>query len=98
MTDSNTELATKFAAHTDKVKEIAEDLKGKMATGEKLSQTAIDKADEALATMTEIKTRLDNVEQKQATRKPNGENEYQSIGEKFADSDVLKALQADPRG
>lgn len=99
MTDiSNTELATKFATAADKVKEIAEDLKGKMATGEKLSQTAIDKADEALVAMTEIKTRLDNMEQKQASRHGTGTTECTTLGEKFADSDVLKALQADPRG
>lgn len=63
-----TELAKKFAESTDKVKEIAEELKGKMENGEKLSQTAIDKADEALVTMNEVKLRLDDLEQKDARR------------------------------
>lgn len=98
MSDTNTEMATKFSEATDKVKAIAEDLKGKMANGEKLSQTAIDKADEALVIMNELKARVDDVEQKQASRHGTGTTERTTLGEKFADSDVLKALQADPRG
>lgn len=98
MTDiSNTELATKFATATDKVKEIAEELKGKMENGEQLSKSAIDKADEALVAMNELKARVDDVEQKQAKR-PTQADEYQSVGQKFADSDQFKQLQGDPRG
>lgn len=97
MSDTNTEMATKFAEATDKVKAIAEDLKGKMEKGEKLSQSAIDKADEALVIMNELKARVDDVEQKQAKR-PTQADEYQTVGQKFADSDQFKQLQADPRG
>lgn len=66
-----TELAKEFARATDNVKEVAEEIKGKMANNEKLSQSAIDKADEALVTMNEIKLRLDDLEQKDA-RRPSG--------------------------
>lgn len=97
MTDQiHTELATKFAAATDKVKDIAEELKGKMANGDKLSQSAIDKADEALLGMNDIKLRLDELEQKHA-RRPS-EQTYRNLGEKFANCDAVKQLQSDPRG
>ncbi len=92
-----TELARKFAESTDKVKEIAEEVKGKMANGEKLSQSAIDKADEALVSMNEIKTRLDELEQKDA-RRGSDDLTHQSIGQKFVESEQLKQLQNDPRG
>lgn len=93
----NTEMATKFSEATDKVKAIAEELTGKMEKGEKLSQSAIDRADEALVIMNELKARVDDVEQKQAKR-PTQADEYQTVGQKFADSDQFKQLQADPRG
>ncbi|MCG7412276.1 phage major capsid protein [Moraxella nonliquefaciens] len=92
-----TELAKEFARATDNVKEVAEEIKGKMANNEKLSQSAIDKADEALVTMNEIKLRLDDLEQKDA-RRPSGELVHQSVGQKFAESEQFKQLQADPRG
>lgn len=92
-----TELATKFATATDQVKEVAEEMKGKMAKGEQLSQAAIDKADEALVVMNEMKLRIDELEQKGA-RRPSGDEDYRTLGEKFADSDAVKQLQADPRG
>ena len=92
-----TELATKFATATDQVKEVAEEMKGKMAKGEQLSQAAIDKADEALVVMNEMKLRIEELEQKGA-RRPSGDEDYRTLGEKFADSDAVKQLQADPRG
>lgn len=96
-TTNYTELAKEFARATDNVKEVAEEIKGKMANGEKLSQTAIEKADEALVTMNEIKLRIDDLEQKSA-RRGSDELAYQSVGQKFAESEQFKRLQADPRG
>ncbi|TWV81519.1 phage major capsid protein [Moraxella sp. VT-16-12] len=87
-----TELAAKFATATDQVKEMAEDMKGKMANGEKLSQSAIDKADEALVAMNEIKLRLDDLEQKDA-RRGFDDSDYRTLGEKFAQSDEYKQLK-----
>ncbi len=97
MSDTQTELAKKFAEAVDKVKETAEQMKGQMANGEKLSQSAIEKADEALVSMNEIKLRLDELEQKDA-RCPSGELVHQSVGQEFAESEQFKQLQADPRG
>lgn len=92
-----TELAQQFAKATDQVKEMAEDMKGKMANGEKLSQSAIDKADEALVAMNEIKLRLDDLEQKDA-RRGSDDTDFRTLGERVADSEEFKSLQADPRG
>lgn len=92
-----TELAQQFAKATDQVKEMAEDMKGKMANGEKLSQSAIDKADEALVAMNEIKLRLDDLEQKDA-RRGSDDTDRRTIGQKFAQSEKYEQLKADPRG
>ncbi|MGP1605752.1 MAG: phage major capsid protein [Moraxella sp.] len=94
MTDTNyTELAQQFAKATDNIKELAEDIKGKMANNEKLSQSAIDKTDEALVTMNEIKLRLDELEQKDA-RRVSGDVDLRTLGEKFTSSDEYKSLKA----
>ncbi|ANB90857.1 capsid protein [Moraxella ovis] len=89
-----TELAIKFAAATDQVKEVAEEMKGKMAKGEQLSQAAIDKADEALVVMNEMKLRIDELEQKDA-RRPSGDEGHRTLGEKFVHSDEYKSLVSD---
>lgn len=96
-TTNYTELAKEFAKATDNVKEVAEEIKGKMANNEKLSQSAIDKADEALVTMNEIKLRIDELEQKDA-RRGSDDTDHRTIGQKFAESEQYERLKADPRG
>lgn len=97
-TESNkTQLAQEFAKATDKVKEMAEELKGKMEKGEKLSQSAVTKADEALVAMNELKARLDEVEQKQARRGGDGESQYQSVGHEFVKSQQYLDLKSNQR-
>lgn len=91
-TTNYTELAQQFAKATDNVKEVAEEIKGKMANNEKLSQSAIDKADEALMAMNEVKLRLDDLEQKSA-RRPSDDVDFRTLGEKFAQSDEYKHLK-----
>ena len=91
-----TELAKKFAESTDKVKEVAEELQGKMENGEKLLQSTTEKADEALLAMTGLKSRMDELEQKDA-RRGTDETDHRTPGEKFAQSEQVKSLQADPR-
>lgn len=93
MSDTQTELAKKFAEAVDKVKETAEQMKGQMANGEKLSQSAIDKADEALLAMNEVKSRLDELEQKDA-RRPSNNVDFRTLGEKFTGSDEYEQLKA----
>ena len=96
---TQTELATELAQTIDKVKEYAEDFKGKMEKGEKLSETAKQTADEALTAVNELKERLLDVEQKSATRPTGGEeNDYRTYGERFVSGEAYKSLQADPRG
>lgn len=89
-----TELAQQFAKAIDQVKATAEEIKGKMANGEKLSQSALDRADEALVSMNEIKTRLDELEQKDA-RRPSSDEDYRTLGEQFVHSDEYKSLVSD---
>lgn len=91
-TTNYTELAKEFAKATDSIKEIAEELQGKMENGEKLLQSTTEKADEALASMNEIKTRLDELEQKDA-RRPSDDVDFRTLGEKFAQSDEYKHLK-----
>lgn len=90
---SKTQLAQEFAQATDKVKEMAEELKGKMENGEKLSQSAVKKADEALVTMNELKARLDDFEQKAYRRVGQGEAEHLSLGQQFVKSDEYMTLK-----
>ncbi|MFX8433558.1 phage major capsid protein, partial [Acinetobacter baumannii] len=55
MTEKTLEqLAQEFQKHVDTVKEIAEEFKGKQAKSEEISQSAKDKADEALTTLNEV--------------------------------------------
>ena len=93
MSDTQTELAKKFAESTDKVKEVAEELQGKMKNGEKLLQSTVEKADEALVTMNEIKLRLDDLEQKSA-RRPSDDVDFRTLGEKFTGSSEYEQLKA----
>lgn len=92
----NSELAQQFAKATDNVKELAEELKGKMANGEKLTQTAKDAADEALLKYGELKSRMDELEQKQA-RPAGGDTHQKSIGEQFVETDSYKSFVDNPR-
>lgn len=94
--DTQTDVATKFAQVADTLKAQAEALQGKMANGEKLSETAKAAADEALTKYNELKAKLDDVEQKTARR--GGADTAPTLGQKLAHSDAFKSLQADPRG
>lgn len=53
---------------TDSVKDLGEELKGKMANGEKGLEDLKGRVDEALTTITDAKSRLDDIEQKMARR------------------------------
>ena len=96
-TENIEQLAQEFKAATDKVKEYGEELKGKMANGEQLSQTAKQKADEAIVAMNELKARLDDLEQKSA-RRGDAPEKAKSLGAQVVESEAFKAMQADPRG
>ena len=93
----NVKLAKEFKAATDKVKETAEDIKGKMEKGEKLSEKAKETADEALMKFNELKAQYDELEQK-LSRRGAEEPVAKSLGRQMADSEQFKQLIADPRG
>ena len=93
----NVKLAKEFKAATDKVKETAEDIKGKMEKGEKLSEKAKETADEALMKFNELKAQYDELEQK-LSRRGAEEPVAKSLGRQMVDSDQYKQLKDDPRG
>lgn len=98
MTDNVKELAQEFAKATDQVKAQAEEIKGRMEKGEKLSFDAKEAADEALIKFNELKAQFDDLEQKASRRAADGGAEVKTIGQMFTDSDAYKQLVADPRG
>ena len=93
----NVKLAKEFKAATDKVKETAEDIKGKMEKGEKLSEKAKETADEALMKFNELKAQYDELEQK-LSRRGAEESVAKSLGRQMVDSEQYKQLKDDPRG
>lgn len=99
MTDTtNTELATKFAEATDKVKSLGEELKGRMEKGEQSLSTLKSDVDEALMAFNGLKSQVDELEQKASRRGGADEVDYRTIGQKMTESEGLKQLIDDPRG
>lgn len=99
MTDTtNTELATKFAEATDKVKGLGEELKGRMEKGEQSLSTLKSDVDEALTKFNELKLQVDELEQKASRRGGADEVDYRTVGQKMTESEGLKQLIDDPRG
>lgn len=85
------ELKTHFDNKLNEVKGIAENALGKAERGEPLTGTAKELADQALAGLTEIKTRMDDFEQKMA-RTGGDEEQDRSVGAQFVESEEFKAL------
>ncbi len=91
------ELATEFAKATENVKALGAELTGKMSAGEKSIGDLKDQVDNALTLMNEAKTRLDEVEQKQA-RTGSDEVEHQkSLGQQMYESEQFKSFAENPR-
>ncbi|MGQ1380903.1 phage major capsid protein [Acinetobacter baumannii] len=101
MTEKTLEqLAQEFQKHVDTVKGYAEEFKGKYEKNEQISQSAKDKADEALTAMNEMKNKVAEIEQK-AARRGNGETETkkQTMGGEFVETTEYKnAAEAQYRG
>ena len=87
------EVKADFDKRFDKVKEIADEALGKAKSGEELSNSLKEKADEALIGMNETKARLDELEQKLARGGGSDDEGEKSIGEQFVDSEGFKAFQ-----
>lgn len=95
--DQVKELATEFAKATDNVKALGEELTGKMNAGEKSIGDLKDQVDNALTLMNEAKTRLDEVEQKQARRGADEIEHQKSLGQQMFESDQFKSFVENPR-
>lgn len=96
MTDVTKELATEFAKSVDSVKALGEELKGKMSAGEKGLWDLKSQVDEALTQMNEVKTRLDDTEQKLARRGNDGEVAQKSLGQQLFESDSFRDFAENP--
>jgi len=93
------EVKRDFETKHDKVKEIAEKALAEAEKGTPLAQTAKELADQAITAMTEAKARLDEIEQKMARSREQG-NDALTAGERFVQDEGFKAFagQTRPRG
>lgn len=95
--DQVKELAAEFKKATDKVNGLGTELTGRMEKGEKGINDLKDQVDEALTAMNEAKTRLDDMEQKQARRGNDEPEQQKSLGRQLYDSDQFKSFVENPR-
>jgi HK97 family phage major capsid protein len=103
MTDTNksvadiaTETKAAFDKRFDEVKALAEKAIADVEAGRPMTTSAKEIADQALTGMTEAKARLDEIEQKMARGGDGARESFKSIGERFTDSDAVKAFCANP--
>jgi len=95
-------LATQIKADqqkaVDAVKAIAEDALGRAKSGEALTASIKEKADEALIKMNELTEQVSQMEQKLA-RADHGNrgDDRKSLGQKFIETEELKSLSGSPR-
>lgn len=91
------EIKAAHQAAFDAVKAIAEDALGKAKSGEQLTTSLKEQADEALVKMNELTEQLSGIEQKIA-RTPGGDDaEQKSFGERVTEDERMKAfLDAGP--
>ena len=94
MTDKTLEqLTQEFKKQVDDVKAIAEEFKGKQEHSDNISQSAKDKADDALTKLNEMKTQLTDLEQKAARRGSGGDDEQKSktMGNEYVETAEYKS-------
>lgn len=94
------ELAAEIKAEhkqaTDAVKAIAEEALGKAKSGEDLSKSLKEKADQALIKMNGLTEQVAQIEQKLA-RGSGHEQAAKSLGEQFVEQDAFKEMSSSPR-
>jgi HK97 family phage major capsid protein len=95
-TKTAAELATEtkalFETKFNEVKGIAERAVGMAERGETMSTSLKEIADQALAGMSEAKSRLDTLEQKMAAEAGDRSERDRSVGEQFVESDGFKSI------
>ncbi|MBB4618967.1 phage major capsid protein [Sphingomonas abaci] len=83
-----------FETKHNEVKGIAEQALAEAQRGIPMSETAKELADQALTGMNEVKSRLDDLEQKAARNGGAGDVETKSIGQQYVESDEYKSAFA----
>lgn len=91
--DQIEQLAKEMRAQVDAVKGIAEEITGKAAKGEQVSESAKQKADEALTKFNEMQANFTELEQKLARRGEPEKAIVKSVGQQFIDSAGFEKLQ-----
>jgi hypothetical protein len=87
------QLSRDLKAATDKVKEFAEDAKGRMEKGEQLSAKAKESADEALVKFNDLSAQMTEIEQKLARFGTGGTpDERKSVGQQFVEAEDIKSF------
>ncbi|MBD9372107.1 phage major capsid protein [Rhizobium sp. ARZ01] len=87
------QVKAKFDQAIDAVKSIAEDALGKAKSGEELSTSLKEKADEALLKMNGLTEQVAELEQKMARAKGDGKDAVKSIGEQYVESEGFTSFQ-----
>lgn len=87
------EVKADFEKSLDSVREIATEAKGKAESGEKLTSSLKEKADEALTVMNGFKEQLAVLEQKMARGGGDEKEESKTAGELFVESDEFKSFK-----
>ncbi|EPR14137.1 capsid protein [Sphingobium indicum IP26] len=87
------QLSRDLKAATDKVKEFAEDAKGRLEKGEQLTAAAKEKADEALVKFNELSATMTEIEQKLArSGNPDGNGGRKSVGSMVVADEGIKSF------
>ena len=89
-----TEIKSDFATKFDAVKGLAEKAVAEAQKGIDATAAQKEVIDNALTTMNEAKTRLDDLEQKMARNPGNPDDAAKSIGQQFVESDGFKGFEA----
>lgn len=96
MTDVTKELAQEFAKSVEQVKGLGDELKGRMAHGEKGLDDLKGQVDEALMQMNSMKSELTEVEQKLARRGSDTQERQKSLGQQLFESDNFRDFAENP--
>jgi HK97 family phage major capsid protein len=88
------EIKADFNKAVDAVKAIAEEALGKAKSGEELSTSLKEKADEHLIVMNTIKGQVEELEQKMVASMKRENPENKTLGDRFAESDAAKNMLA----
>lgn len=97
------EATQKFQKSVDDTKAIAEDLQGKYAANDKITEGMKQKADEAITKMNGLSAELEELKKHVSTIENRGDGEGEqrkSVGQKFVENEHVKSLmsQGTPRG